>query len=108
MVHFGNTTNNRLENANGRLKKRTYHNISIQHAIQRVSNHSAALLREYELHATYHCDRREVLCGDFYVLRVVARLTTYAAAIVLRHLGRRTPDLPVTLTAEHEVCYCNE
>lgn len=61
-------------------------------------------MREYELHATYYSDRKEMREGDPYVMRVVSRLTTYAASAVLRHLGGRPPRLPYTLVAEHEVC----
>ncbi|GAA54165.1 hypothetical protein CLF_112443 [Clonorchis sinensis] len=39
LVHFGNVTNNRLENANGRLKRRVHHADSLEHAIQKVFQH---------------------------------------------------------------------
>ncbi|GAA48388.1 hypothetical protein CLF_101544 [Clonorchis sinensis] len=36
MVHFGNVTDNRLENANGRLKDRVHHADTLEHAIQKT------------------------------------------------------------------------
>ncbi|TGZ69987.1 hypothetical protein CRM22_003423 [Opisthorchis felineus] len=93
MVHFGNVTNNRLENANGRLKDRVHHSDTLEHAIQKVSRHAEWLMREFEMHTSYHCDRRQILEGDSYVLNVVCRMTTYACSLVLRHLGPRPPRL---------------
>ncbi|KER24938.1 hypothetical protein T265_07502 [Opisthorchis viverrini] len=93
LVHFGNVTNNRLENANGRLKRRVHHSDSLEHAVLKVAHHSEWLMREYEMHTTYCCDRREIREGDIYVLRVVSRMTTYAANQVLRHIGICTPNL---------------
>ncbi|GAA56447.1 hypothetical protein CLF_110911 [Clonorchis sinensis] len=60
MVHFGNVTNNRLENANGRLKDPVHHADTLEHAIQKVSRHAEWLIREFEMHTSYHCDRRNV------------------------------------------------
>ncbi|GAA54049.1 hypothetical protein CLF_111999, partial [Clonorchis sinensis] len=72
MVHFGNVTSNRLENANGRLKDRVHHADTLEHAIQ----------------------KRQIIEGDGYVLNVVCQMTTYACSLVLRHLGLRPPRLP--------------
>ncbi|GAA56094.1 hypothetical protein CLF_109895, partial [Clonorchis sinensis] len=94
MVHFVNVTNNRLENAEGRLKDRVHHADTLKHAIQKVSRQAEWLMRQFELHTSYHCDRREILEGDSYVLNVVCRKTTYACSLVLRHLGPRPPSLP--------------
>ncbi|GAA53580.1 hypothetical protein CLF_110557, partial [Clonorchis sinensis] len=93
LVHFGNVTNNHVENPNGRLKRRLHHADSLEHAIQKVFQHSEWLMREYEMHTTYYCDRREIREGDSYVLRVVSRMATYAANQVLRHIGTCTPNL---------------
>ncbi|GAA57419.1 hypothetical protein CLF_112695, partial [Clonorchis sinensis] len=94
MVHFGNVTNNRLENANGRLKDRVHHTDTLEHAIQKVFRHAEWLMREFEMHTSYHCDRRQIPEGDGYVLNVVCRMTTCACSLVLRHLGPRPPRLP--------------
>ncbi|GAA56919.1 hypothetical protein CLF_111829 [Clonorchis sinensis] len=94
MVHFGNVTNNRLENANGRLKDRVHHANTLEHAIQKASRHAEWLMREIEMHTSYHCDRRQILEGNGYVLYVVCRMTTYACSLVLRYLGQRPPRLP--------------
>ncbi|GAA50949.1 hypothetical protein CLF_105298, partial [Clonorchis sinensis] len=93
LVHSENVTNNRLENANGRLKRRMQHADSLEHAIQKVFQHSEWLMREYEMHTTYYCDGREIREGDSCVLSVVSRMTTYAANQVLRHIGTCTPNL---------------
>ncbi|GAA55403.1 hypothetical protein CLF_107837 [Clonorchis sinensis] len=94
MVHFGTVTNSRLENANGRLKDRVHHADTLEHAIQKVSRHAEWLVREIEMHTLYHCDRRQILEGEGYILNVVCRMTTYACSLVLRHLGPRPPRLP--------------
>ena len=65
------------------------------HAIQKVWNHAAMLLREFEMHAFYCCDRREVRQCDVYVRHILDRMTTYAATVVHRHLNGRIPRLPV-------------
>ncbi|GAA51024.1 hypothetical protein CLF_105452 [Clonorchis sinensis] len=91
MFHFGHMTNNRLEDANGRLKDRVRHADTLGHAIQKVSRHADWPMREFEMHTSYHCDRRQILEGDGYVLNVVCRMTTYACSLVLRHLGPRPP-----------------
>ncbi|GAA57436.1 hypothetical protein CLF_112718 [Clonorchis sinensis] len=64
-------TNNRLKNANERLNRCLHHADSVEHAIQKVPQHSEWLMREYEMHITYYCDRREIYEGGSYVLRVV-------------------------------------
>ncbi|GAA53705.1 hypothetical protein CLF_110828 [Clonorchis sinensis] len=92
-VHFGNLTNSRLENTNGRLKDQVHHADTLQHAIQRVSRQEEWLTREFEMHTSHHFDRRQILQGDGYVLNVVCRLTTYACSLVLRHLVTRPPRL---------------
>ncbi|GAA54286.1 hypothetical protein CLF_113563 [Clonorchis sinensis] len=93
MVHFGSVINNRLENANGRLKDWVHHD-TLEHAIQKVSRHAEWLMREFEMHTSYHCDRRQIIEGDGYDLNVVCRMTTYACSLVLRYLGPRPPRMP--------------
>ncbi|GAA53550.1 hypothetical protein CLF_110478 [Clonorchis sinensis] len=99
----GTVTNNRLENATGRLKRRVHHADSLEHAIQEVIQHSKWLMREYEMHITYYCDRRKIREGDRYVLPVVSQMTTYAANQVLRHIGTCTPNLIYHQTVRFKV-----
>ncbi|KAG5448017.1 hypothetical protein CSKR_106612 [Clonorchis sinensis] len=94
MVHFGNVTNNRLENANGRLKDRVHRADTLEHSIKKVSRNAEWLVREFEMHTPYHCERRQILADYGYVLNVVCRTTTYAYSLVLRHLGPQPPRLP--------------
>ncbi|GAA51446.1 hypothetical protein CLF_106150 [Clonorchis sinensis] len=94
MNHFGNVTNNRLEKANSRLKYQVHHADTLQHAIQKVSRQAEWLMREFEMHTSYHCARRQIHEGDGYVLNVVCRMTTYACSLVLRHSRPRPPSLP--------------
>ncbi|GAA48192.1 hypothetical protein CLF_101296 [Clonorchis sinensis] len=103
MFHFGNVTNNRLENAEGRLKDRVHHADTLEHAIKKMSRHAEWLMREFEMHTSYHCDRRQILEGDGYVLNVVCRMTMYACCLVLRHLGPRPPRLPYDSVGTNEV-----
>ncbi|GAA51168.1 hypothetical protein CLF_105670 [Clonorchis sinensis] len=103
LVHFGNVTNNRLENAKGLLKRRLHHADSLEHAIQKVSQHSEWLMREYEMHTTYYCDRRKIRERDRYVLPVVSQMTTYAANQVLRHIGTCTSNLIYHQTVQFKV-----
>ncbi|GAA48614.1 hypothetical protein CLF_101822 [Clonorchis sinensis] len=70
IVHFGNGTNNRPENANDRLKDRVHHADTLEHAIRKVSRHAEWLMREFEVHTPHHCDRRQILESDGYVLNV--------------------------------------
>ncbi|GAA51944.1 hypothetical protein CLF_107115 [Clonorchis sinensis] len=72
MVHFGSVTNNRLENANGRLKYRLHHANTMEHVIHRW----------------------QILEGDGCVLNVVCRMSTCSCSLVLRHFGPRPPRLP--------------
>jgi hypothetical protein len=102
LVHFGNMANNRLENANGRLKKHTHHADRLEHAVQ-VSLHAERLLQEYEVHAIYRCDKRLLSKGDFYVRRVLQRMTTYARVAVLRHLSGRVPSARYIRLRDHQV-----
>ncbi|GAA49484.1 hypothetical protein CLF_103123 [Clonorchis sinensis] len=95
MVHFGNVTNNRLENANGRLKDRVHHADTLEHAKQTVSRHAEWLMWEY------HCDRRQIIEGNGYVLNVaLGAATTKAALTVLAQtsLWSTDPDPPRRLT----------
>ncbi|GAA50514.1 hypothetical protein CLF_104671 [Clonorchis sinensis] len=94
MVHFGKVTNNRLQNATGRLKDRVHHADTLEHAIQKVSRHTEWRMREFEMHTSYYCDRRQIIEGDGHVLNVVCRMTMYTCFLVLRHLGPRPPRLP--------------
>ncbi|GAA51833.1 hypothetical protein CLF_106853 [Clonorchis sinensis] len=66
MVHFGNVTNNRLGNADGRLKDRVHHADTLENAIQKMSRHAEGLMRESEVHTSYHCDRRNYRAKTVY------------------------------------------
>ncbi|CAI2738914.1 unnamed protein product, partial [Dicrocoelium dendriticum] len=88
LVHFGNTTNNRVENANLRLKKVTHASDGLVAAVRKVWAHSEVLLKESQMHAAFFCDRRQLLEGSAYVHRVVCLLTTYACNLVMRHLAQ--------------------
>ncbi|KER22051.1 hypothetical protein T265_14950, partial [Opisthorchis viverrini] len=104
LVHFGNVTNNRLENANGRLESHVHHSDSLEHAVLKVAHHIEWLMREYEMHTNYCCDRREIREGDIYVFGLVSRMTTYAAnqtATSTKHGGVRhqTTLFPVVSVA---------
>lgn len=103
LVHFGNTTNNRLENANGRLKRHTHHKDRLVHAIQKVSRHCEWLIREYEMQATYRCDRKEMIAGECFVKAILVRMTTYAAHLVMRHVGETLPSFPFMLVGNAKV-----
>lgn len=96
LVHLGNTTNNRLENANGRVKKVTHHGDRLINAIQKVSKHSEWLMKEFEVQAAEQCDKRPMMHTDSVVQSVIGRLTNYASGQVLRHLGRRKPHLLIS------------
>ncbi|GAA57726.1 hypothetical protein CLF_113127 [Clonorchis sinensis] len=61
MVHFGNVTNNRLENATGRLKDQAHCSHKLEHAIQRVPRNAEWLMRESGMQTLYHRDLRHFL-----------------------------------------------
>ena len=54
------------------------------------------------MQSTSSCDRHLMVGGDFYVRRVLQHMTTYAASMVLRHLGRRVPEARIRLR-DHKV-----
>jgi hypothetical protein len=93
LVHFGNLTNNRTENANGRLKHVLNARDRLSHAVHKVWNFSEQLLKEWEMHASFQCDRRELFNVDAYVQDVLHRMTTYASRLVMNHLKGHTVSL---------------
>lgn len=107
VVHFGNRTNNRLENANGRLKKKTHPRDSLSTAIDKIWNHSEWLMREFEMQSTYGCDRHQIVTTDVYVKDVISRMTTFAGHLVLQHLNKQIPRLSSVLIAESKVSGLN-
>lgn len=104
LVHFGNTTNNRVENANLRLKKVTHASDRLELAVRKVWNLSEVLLKEFQMQATYYCDRHQVFRGNAYVQRLVSRLTTYAATLVMRNIPHDIRAV-YSYVAEGEVCH---
>ncbi|GAA50670.1 hypothetical protein CLF_104887 [Clonorchis sinensis] len=93
---------NRLESANGRLKYRVHHGDTLEHAIRKVSRHAEWLMLEFEMHTSYHCDRRQILVGDGYFLNVVCRMTRYGCFLFLKHLGPRSPRLPYDIVGTNK------
>ncbi|GAA56765.1 hypothetical protein CLF_111474 [Clonorchis sinensis] len=49
---------NYLGNAKGRLKDRVHHADKLELAIQKVSRQAEWLMRELEMHTSYHCEKR--------------------------------------------------
>ena len=107
LVHFGNTTNNRLESAHCRLKKHTHASDRLVVAIQKVWDYSSTQISDFHLQAAYASDRRELFEADTYVKNVVCRLTTYAAHRVLSHISRRSLDMAINQLSEFEVWFAN-
>jgi hypothetical protein len=104
MVHFGNRTNNRIENANGLLKKVTCHRDRLVTCIQKVWKHANYRMKDAITEAAYGCHRRIVASCDPAVQQVLSRMTTYASNQVLRHLLHRTIDLDSEEIEEGVVC----
>ncbi|CAH8601619.1 unnamed protein product [Dicrocoelium dendriticum] len=111
LVHFGNTTNNRVENANLRLKKITHASDRLAVAVSKVWKLSEVLLKEFQMRCTYFCDRHQVFEdeGNAYVQMLIGRLTTYAGTLVMRHLatpkfGAVYSDIGTGLVC-HLVCF---
>lgn len=106
---FGNRTNNRIENANGRLKQCTHPRDCLSVSLQKIWRHSGDLLSEYYSLTSYECDRRLVLDLPDHVRCVIDRLTTYASKKVLKHL-RDQPEYSVEqlgdtkVTTVHSYC----
>ncbi|GAA53929.1 hypothetical protein CLF_111643 [Clonorchis sinensis] len=101
-IRNGSVTNSHLENASDRLR---HHFDTREHATQKVSRHAEWLMREFNMHTSYHCDQRQILEGDNYVLNVVCRMTRYAYSLVLRHLGPRPPRLHYYIVETNKVEY---
>ncbi|GAA52989.1 hypothetical protein CLF_109281 [Clonorchis sinensis] len=86
-------------NANGRLKDRVHHADTQEHAIQKVSRHAEWFMREFEMHTSHHCDRRQILEGEGYVLNVLAsqstnngcRIRTYRNRVYLTLVSKPPP-----------------
>lgn len=105
VVHLGNTTNNRVENAHGRLKRRTNHLDRLVIAMQKVWDYGEILLREYQSQAFMGSRRRQRVNEDSYVKFVLASLTDYAAQKVRLHLTGRIPDLTFDASCDSKVIY---
>ncbi|GAA49428.1 hypothetical protein CLF_103053 [Clonorchis sinensis] len=75
-----------------------------EHAIQKVSRNAEWLVREFEMHTSYHCGRREILEGDGRFLDVVCQMTTYAWSVVLRRFGPRPPKLHYGSGGKNKSC----
>ncbi|KAG5452355.1 hypothetical protein CSKR_105219 [Clonorchis sinensis] len=63
-----NVTNNRLENANGRLKDRVHHFGTLEHAIQKVSRHAEWFMREVGMQISQFQTVRTILLRFFSLL----------------------------------------
>lgn len=105
LVHFGNRTNNRLENANGRLKEQTNRRNSLAVAIQTVWNHSGNLIEEHTMCVSYNSDRCLLVDVDSHVRRVLDRLTTYAAKQVVQQLSECSQKLRIDLIRPNGVSW---
>ena len=103
LVHFGNRPNNHIEIANRRVKIGLHCRDQLTHAIQKVWNHAGVLFREFEMYAFHHCDQHEIRECDFYVLHILARMTTYTATMAQRHLIGRIPRFPCENLNERKV-----
>ena len=103
VVHFDNRTNNRIENANRRVKVGLNCKEQLAYAIQKVWKHAGVPLREFNMHAFYHCDRHEIRECDSYVRLILDRMTTYAATMAQRHLNGVIPRLPSENLNERKV-----
>ncbi|GAA49607.1 hypothetical protein CLF_103285 [Clonorchis sinensis] len=88
---------------NGRLKDRVYHADTLERAIEKVARHAEWFMQGFELHTSYHCDGRQLLEGDGYVLNVFSRMTTYACPLVLRHFRPRLSRLPYDSVGTNKV-----
>ena len=103
MVTFGNSTNNRLENANRRIKLCTHPRNGPLTTVQKIRAHTMRLLNEYTLAATVGSDRIINVAADDRMRSVLNRLTTYAAKQVWRHFQGREPNLPSEEIGQHQV-----
>ena len=81
----------------------THHLGSLHNAIQKVARHSEWLMKEFEMHAAQQCDRRQAVVADYYIQGILNRLTIYAAKKVMKHVGRRFPQLLVVKVTPIEV-----
>lgn len=103
MVHFGNTTNNRIENANRRLKEAVCPRDCLIVSMQKVWAYTERLLHEQFVQATLGSDRRLVLPVRRNIRTVLNRLTTYAAKLVWHHVHRRQPPVQVEAISQSQV-----
>lgn len=94
VVHFGNTTNNRLENANLLLKKRTHNRDSMIACLTKVWNHAASMVQQFKLKVISGCCRRLMKPSEAYMSGMLNRMTTYAAMRVLRQIGETCFRIP--------------
>ncbi|GAA52451.1 hypothetical protein CLF_108105 [Clonorchis sinensis] len=70
MVCCDDVTNNRLEDAHGRLRKLMAYFDSLAYSTREVFRHIKRFIREHEMHTSCHCDRRKITEGDSYVLNM--------------------------------------
>ena len=93
LVHFGNTTNNRLESANRHLKRHTNPCDALVTAVRKVSDYSRNQLVDGAMKASHGSDRRLLVTAECAVQGVLHRMTTYAAAQFIKHLKNKRTDL---------------
>ena len=96
VVHLGNLTNNRVENAHGRLKKHTHPRDRLVVAVQKVWRYLQVSMRDWQSQTSMGCVRRMLKNKDPFIAGIVGRLTVYASDKVRRHLKNRIVGLPYT------------
>ena len=89
LVHFGNTTNNRLESANRHLKRHTSSRDRLARAVHKVWEYSKVQLLDSAMKASYGSDRRLLTVVDSRVQNLMLRMTTYASKLLLHHVRRK-------------------
>ena len=93
LVHFGNTTNNRLESANRHLKRHTNPCDALVTAVRKVSDYSRNQLVDGAMKASHGSDRRLLVTAECAVQGVLHRMMTYTAAQIVKRLKNKHTDL---------------
>ena len=104
MVHLGNTTNNRVEDAHRRIKLCTHQQQPLIKSIQQVWKFLDRSIRDYQMQSITGCHRHIVNGKDDYVTGILIRLTTYAGKLIRNHLRNRSIELDFTELRNFQVC----
>ena len=99
VVHFGNTTNNRVENANRQLKKLLKRRDSLPCVLKKLYAHVMRTFSEKAGEDAVSMRKRKYYCVDDTTQNLVDSFTPFAAELVIQNILRRG-EITISHTAD--------